>query len=59
MYSIGTWSWNRSLIEFTKMRWGFFHRSGRSNVFGCVVSLKPFIYLRWPIALSRYDIRSA
>ena len=31
-YSIGTWSWNRSLMEFTKMICGFFHFNGVASM---------------------------
>lgn len=31
MYSSGTASWNRSLRELTKIRFGFFHASGSGS----------------------------
>ena len=34
MYSSGTPSWNRSLIELTKTIFGFGHRSGSSKLLG-------------------------
>jgi hypothetical protein len=34
MYSVGTRSWNKSLIEFTKIRRDERHRSGCSNFSG-------------------------
>ena len=66
MNSPGTSSWNRSLIEFTKISLGALQPLGTSSAEGWTVSLKPGPLVRgspssWyfgePIALSRFDER--
>jgi hypothetical protein len=60
--SRGTRAWNKSLIEFTKMRRGFFQRSGSVRASGWTVRPKPgpevrgspsFWYLACPMPLRR------
>ncbi|MDF5755787.1 hypothetical protein [Spongiactinospora sp. TRM90649] len=42
MYLSGTASWNRSLMELTKIRRGLRHLSGWSSRSGCSVTSKPY-----------------
>ena len=55
----GIASWKRSLIELTKITWGFFNRYGMDIRSGCICTSNPDLY-RWiPIALKRLARRSA
>ena len=48
MYSIGIFSWNRSLIELTKMVDGLRHFRGALSACGASVTSNPFRYCGWP-----------